>query len=898
MNARRTFLALALLVLPGLAAGADDPAVAWPEVTNTAKPWTYWWWMASAVDPANITRELTRYRDAGLGGVHIIPIYGAKGYEDRSIEYLSPRWMEMLLHTVTEAKRFGLGVDMTLGSGWCFGGPDVAPRDANARVVSRTYQLRPGARFAEKIDREATQALVAFPERGEPVDLLGKVAADGSVDWSAGDSPCIVYAVSQRFSGQKVKRAAPGGDGPMLNPFSGDATRRYLERFTRAFDAYVGPLPRAIYHDSYEYQNDWSPDFLREFERRRGYRLEDHLPKFLGKDEDDTTARLKHDYRLTASDLMTDGFTRTWVDWGHARGMIARDEAHGSPANLLDLYAAADVPETEFFFKDRNPLVAKFASSAAHVAGRPLVSSESGTWLAEHFQVTLADLKHLMDDFFVSGVNHVFYHGTCYSPDEAGYPGWLFYASTDMNPRDAIWHDAPALNTYIARCQSVLQSGRPDNDVLVYWPVADLWSDPKGMAQTLTVHHTEWLTDQSVGKLAERLWRWGYQFDYVSDRQLAAMDALPAPHKAVAVPRCAHMPPETFDALVRLARSGATVVFESMPGDVPGLGDLGRRRTALRQAIERLPFKDTFDAGRVAVVGKGTVVENSVEATLSQLRIVREELVDHPGVRLIRRATPAGRDFFIAHHGERPLDGWFTIGTRARSAVLMDPVSGRIGGAEVQTPALEDEPSKVRLRLEPGESVILRTFTDRQVDTPPSPVFREGSPGGAKAIDGNVWTVEFLEGGPERLEPRRSTGLGSWATEDDPKSLAFAGTARYSTSFDAPSDHAGPWWVDLGKVCQSARVRLNGVDLGTCFAPPFRVVAAGLKPRGNLIEIEVTNLSANRIRDLDRRKVAWRTFHDINFVNIAYKPFDASDWPVAESGLLGPVTLRPAGAGR
>jgi hypothetical protein len=99
--------------------------------------------------------------------------------------------------------------------------------------------------------------------------------------------------------------------------------------------------------------------------------------------------------------------------------------------------------------------------------------------------------------------------------------------------------------------------------------------------------------------------------------------------------------------------------------------------------------------------------------------------------------------------------------------------------------------------------------------------------------------------------------------------------------------------LDLGNVCQSARVRLNGRNAGTLFAPPFRVVVDQLKPQGNLLEVEVTNVSANRIRDLDRRGVPWKCFHDINFVNVDYRPFDASDWPLFDSGLLGPVTLKP-----
>jgi hypothetical protein len=144
-----------------------------------------------------------------------------------------------------------------------------------------------------------------------------------------------------------------------------------------------------------------------------------------------------------------------WIKWCHDRNFLTRYQAHSSPGNLLDLYALADVPETEMFGHgsrdplksgfderfgegDRDPLVAKFASSAAHLTGRKLVSSETGTWMAEHFCETLEEMKCLTDLLFVSGINHVFYHGACYSPDDVSWPGWLFYASTEMNPRNAI----------------------------------------------------------------------------------------------------------------------------------------------------------------------------------------------------------------------------------------------------------------------------------------------------------------------------------------------------------------------------------------------------------------------------------------------------------------------------
>ena len=114
-------------------------------------------------------------------------------------------------------------------------------------------------------------------------------------------------------------------------------------------------------------------------------------------------------------------------------------------------------------------------------------------------------------------------------------------------------------------------------------------------------------------------------------------------------------------------------------------------------------------------------------------------------------------------------------------------------------------------------------------------------------------------------------GFGRCAAE------RFAGTARYTLEFDAPVA-ADDYLLDLGKVAESARVRINGRDLGTLFAAPFHLRTGPLRRTGNRLEIEVTNLSANRIRDLDRRGVQWKVFYDINFVGIDYKPFDASGW--------------------
>src|SRR5207249_3946961 len=109
----------------------------------------------------NLTRLLEQYRAAGLGGVEICPIYGANGFEDRDIDYLSPQWMEMLAHTTVEARRLGLGVDMTTGTGWPFGGPGVSAEAASSRVILKSYSLAGGARLEHRLPEGTLQCLMA-----------------------------------------------------------------------------------------------------------------------------------------------------------------------------------------------------------------------------------------------------------------------------------------------------------------------------------------------------------------------------------------------------------------------------------------------------------------------------------------------------------------------------------------------------------------------------------------------------------------------------------------------------------------------------------------------------------------------------------------------------------------
>ena len=854
----RPFVPSALLVTLTLAVvvRADNPA--WPEITRENKPWTRWWWPGSAVDRASLTAQLEQLAAAGIGGVEITPIYGAKGQESRYLGFLSPDWLAMLEHTGREARRLGLGVDMATGTGWPFGGPWVDEAHALQRAVLREGRVT-----------------------GEPGRMM-------------------------------VKRAAPGGEGLVVDPFSTHALERYLAPFDRAFATFPRDLVRGQFHDSFEYFNaSWTNRLPEVFRQRHGYDLQDYATELLARDpagvtriDRDTLARVKADYRATLGQLHLE-YLRAWVAWSHRMGWTVRNQSHGAPANLLDLYGAVDIPETEIFGStpfpipglrreagevrhDQDlpePLVVRMASSAAHVMGRPLASSESATWLRDHWKESLAYVKPELDRILVEGINHIFYHGTVFSPQDAPWPGWLFYASTQFNPNNTWWRDFAELNRYVARVQSVLQRGRPDNEILLYWPAADVWDDVKGLAKMLTVHHVGWLTEEPVGKLARQLGERGHAFDYVSDEQLAATrverGALVTPgarYRVLVVPAARRMPESTLRRIADLAQAGATVIFERLPEDVPGLGRLEERRSE-------------FHAARAAAIQAGVKVVSDVVAALAP--VARREVLAEVGLHFVRRATDHGHDYFVANLGAKTYRGWIPI-VGAADLVVMNPLDGGAGRAPRRPTSAGSR--EFFLHLEPGESFVLRATRAEATEMASRPARETVGP--ATPLAGE-WRVEFINGGPERPAPFTTAALGSWTEAGDETARRFGGTARYTLEFDAPAAPAEDWRLDLGDVRESARVTLNGKPAGTAWSVPFRLnVGALLRPGRNRIEIEVTNLAANRIRDLDRRKVEWKVMREINFVNINYKPFDAADWPLTPSGLLGPVTLTPLRAAR
>jgi hypothetical protein len=872
------FRYLLFFILIAKAVGAQTPAA-----FSTSKPWAYWWWPGSAVTETGITHNLEAFSKAGFGGLHIIPIYGAKGYEAKFQPYLSDGWNQKFAFVLKEAKRLHLGIDMTLGTGWPLGGPQIRKQDAAKSYKIEVVSIAPGQTWAVPQEVKAASVYV------NKVFVEDLVALKKS-SFQAGSEGAQVYVFKERLTNQQVKRAAPGAEGLVMDHFSKAAFAHYRESFVPLLKKTQAPL-RALYTDSYEaYGANYTPDLFAEFQRMNGYDLRVYLDVMAkSKAESDAENAIWADYHRTLAHLLLTEFTQPFASWIKQMGFVSRDQAHGSPGNLLDLYAAVDIPETEFFgskpfdipgyrvdpdydsvrFGIPDVRNLKLASSAANLTGKKLVSSETTTWLGNHFKVSFAQVKPVVDQVFIGGVNHIFYHGATYSPPEVAWPGWLFYASTNFNPQSHFWEALPELNRYVENCQKMLQAHPTDADVLMYFPMEDIWHERNGKGKThpldLHANSRDWMKNTSFGHWSEHMQTKGYQVDYISDLLLKGLQptskrtfitASGAEYKMLLIPAPHFVSLETMELWAKWVKQGLPVYFlEHMPLQPNSFGMTDEQ-------------KDRWHAARETMVMRWVSDPTNI---LERYRISRESIADQ-GISFIRKRSPKGATYFIANLSNRFSEGMVRLAKGTLDMELLDPMTG------VKSVVHANKDKEFFLNLAPGQSLLVSQLALKsKVQVIGDKVISPIDPLGKVSIS-------FPD---KQLQSLVLDELDYWTR--DSSTHDYSGKGTYTFDFELTAEQLPQAKIlHLDQVRDWVRVKINGVDLGIIWALPYQIkIPAGVLKTSNHIELAVTNVSANRIRKLDRQRVNWKNFYEINFVDIQYKPFDASSWEVTESGLQG-----------
>jgi hypothetical protein len=366
-------------------------------------------------------------------------------------------------------------------------------------------------------------------------------------------------------------------------------------------------------------------------------------------------------------------------------------------------------------------------------------------------------------------------------------------------------------------------------------------------------------------------------------------------YKILVIPGCKYIPITTFTQILKLANDGARVIFlGSLPGKTSGWYLHEEKEKLFIEIKNSIQFKTTSQTGiQKADLGSGSIlIGNDLLSLLNFAGIRREQMADH-GIQFSRRLLSGGACYFIKNQSDKIFTGWLPLSVKASSAVIFNPLSEASGTAGIRKDG--EKNIEIYTRLKPGESQIIET-ADKKIQGEPFPFY---DPVSAPSEITGTWSVDFVEGGPV-LPPKVNTGtLKSWTEFGGAEVKNFSGAATYKTTFRKPSVNSDAWQLQLGKVFNSVKVTLNGKELTTLIGPDYSVIIdKSLMNDNNTLELKVSNLMANRIAYMDRNKIEWKKFYNINMAarlkeNNKNGIFDASHWLPLESGLIGPVTLTP-----
>ena len=880
-----------------LAAAAVAPATVADLRTSFAKPpddarmMVRWWWYGPSATKTELERELNSMKQGGIGGFEVQPTYALAldGFQPgfHNFPYLSAEFLDDLSFTAEKAHELGLRFDLTLGSGWPFGGPHTPVTLASARLRVDHVPVPANATSVPmpKIV-EGEKFIAAFLARGDQrqfsAEGLRRIAevdeAAVRVPADAGTGRVVLFFISSRTR-QTVKRPAVGAEGFVLDHYDSAAIANHLKLVGEPMLKAVGKNPPyAIFSDSLEvYGADWTGDFLQQFQKRRGYDLTPYLPALAG-DIGDKTKAIRHDWGQTLTELANENYLMPLTAWAKQHGTRFRSQSYGTPPVTLSSSSLVDLPEGEGS-PWRRFTATRWAASASHLYGRPVTSSETWTWLhSPVFRATPLDMKAEADLHFLQGVNQLVGHGFPYSPPEAGEPGWHFYAAAVFNDHNPWWLVMPDITAYLQRVSFLLRQGQPANDVALYLPTDDAYA---GFA--LGRDSVNQAMDGLLGpNVIPQILDAGYNFDYIDDGAIARVGV---PYRILILPGVERIPVATLQKLDEFVRQGGTLVAtRRTPSLAPGLMEAESQTAKIRE-WSRAMFE--------APGARGHVVTDETKLGAQLHAALAADVAMAPEIGFVHRKLALGDIYFLANTSNHPVHSQATFRISGLEAAWWDPFTGKVTDAGG---------NRIGLDLAPYESRVV-VFSKQHVEPRPAPA----GPVPAPVDISSGWKVTFAGSS----EPLTMTALRSW-TEDAARKY-FSGRATYEktvtigqamvgsrhvlylnfgegTPVTAQERRSGSGMRAMleGPVREAAVVTVNGKPAGSVWRPPYEVEVGGLLHAGeNTIRVVVANLAIN--------EMAKGPLPDYKALNAKYgerfQDQDTANLQPLPSGLLGPVRL-------
>ena len=549
--------------------GIDDLRPGFAEPPPDTAPRMRWWWFGPSVTREELERELTAMAAAGLGGVEVAYVYPLG---PATTEFASDSFLTHLRFAAERAHELGLRFDLTIGSGWSFGGPHISPELAARQLQWDRREIGPGPLDVPVVSPWPGDDLVAaFIGAGslqeQPASYEPLPVVDGQLVIGAGACPRIVLLAYARLTGQNVKRAAAGAEGPVLDHYSASATEAHLTAVGDAMlDAVPPDLVGSVFCDSLEvYGADWTPRFPAEFARRRGYNV---LPElYLLTVDGPDAARLRADYHRTLVELYEANFVAVCQGWAARRGVPFRIQGYGTPPATISSYRFADLFEGEGWGW-REITQTRWASSAAHLYGRTVVSAEVWTWVnSPSFRATPLDLKGEAHEHFLNGINEFVGHGWPYSPPDAPGLGWLFYAAGALDDRNPWWPAMPELSRYLSRLCWLLQQGEPVADVAVYVSNEDLFAT-LGRAQGGSLDTWREASRRIPSAIPATIRTAGLDYDLIDDQAVVIIP--PDRYRVVIIPATTMILDTTAIWMDKMIAAGGSAIKIDSTVEVPG----------------------------------------------------------------------------------------------------------------------------------------------------------------------------------------------------------------------------------------------------------------------------------------------------------------------------------------
>lgn len=865
-------------------------------IQHDARIMVRWWWFGPSITRQQVSRQLQLMSDAGIGGVELSFLYPVCVDESDqaavNYRFLSPEFFSMVRFTAQETAMRQMRLDLTLGSGWPFGGPHIPVQLSASGLRIESLEIPAGERQVILPALENGQVVLAAVYEGE---LCSINAQSHSLNLDVAPThPASVQLLIAAPTRQRVKRAAIGAEGNVLDHYHRAALQAHLDAVGLPLLQAAGEAGvRAVFTDSLEvYGSNWTEHLFDHFKSHHGYDLMAYLPLLmrytqchaLGQDassshEWEQAQLVAHDYYQTLTELLDSEFLRPLQDFAHNHGVLSRVQAYGVPPATLGSYRHVDLPEGETTlgksdihqpadWTEITPI--RIAASAGKHFGRTVISGE--TWTRLHsppYAATPLDMKAEANQFFLQGINQIMGHGWCQRPADGDPSQWVFYAAGNFNESNPWFPVMRDLCDYLQAASSLLRVGKPVADVAIYLPNHDVWSTRTLDTSKDNLHHINALRAHIGTALPEMLLNLGFNFDLVDDQVLEQIDSSEShPYRMILLPRVQRIPLRTLEVLMHLADQDTWVIaLDHLPDKSVGLRQAQIQGDAIRQHANALFESPGHHRTRV-------VLRHDI-ASLKSLCMPDVSLnQDHTEIGYVHRRLDDFDLYFFANTSNRLV----TIRPEFRASrtyvYALDLMKRTAQQADVQAITLDAYASVAYL------------FSDRKLGTEDFSDFTYCKPLESQStrIDSldQKWKMLFTETGQQfdidSLQP--------WTRFDQCRH--YSGEVIYSTVFEyqvddnqqvmlqfddptpLPAQRVNPEKRNTGyatfidvPIKDAAVIELNGQRAGVLFCPPYQLdITQYLRTGKNTLEIKVYNRLVNQL--------AGRPLHDFEQLNAKY----------------------------